>query len=332
MNISIVVPCYNEEKNIRPSADGLKEVLTKIGKSWEVIFVDDGSKDATWEEITQVCRENKQVCFSQNKGFKGVRHMRNYGQTAAYQAGFDASKGDFVITFSSDNETPAEEIEKVIGKLEEGYDMVNTNREERYKEDAGKSFFKRIPSILANRVINKMSGLQVKDTGSGVKGFRRVLVQNMHLYGDMHRFLPAYCSMFGAKICEVDVAFNPRIYGESAYGKVGLSRTFKVFLDIIALKFLLSFSTKPFTMMPIRIFGGTGIISMILGGFLGSILAFDKIVLGQNIGTRPLLFLSVLLIILGFQFISLGLLGELMLRIYFESQGKRTYIVREEVA
>lgn len=323
MNISIVVPCYNEEKNIRSSANDLADTLTRIGKSWEVVFVDDGSLDATWEEIVKICRDNK--------GFKGIRHMRNYGQTAAYQAGFDASTGEYVITYSSDNETPARELEKVVAKLTEGYDMVNTNRGERYKEDTGKSLFKRIPSILANRVINKMSGLKIKDTGSGVKGFKRVLIQNMRLYGDMHRFLPAYCSMFGAKICEIDVAFKPRTYGVSAYGKVGLSRSFKVFLDIIALKFLLSFSTKPFTMMPIRLFGGTGIVSVFIGSLLGIILAFDKIVLGQNIGTRPLLFLAVLLIILGIQFISLGLLGELMLRIYFESQDKKTYIVREEV-
>jgi len=323
MYLSVVIPCYNEEKNIKSLSDDLYKELSALKKSFEVIFVDDGSKDNTWKEIENACNIHKE--------YKGLLQMRNYGQTASYQAGFDISKGDYILTISSDNETPPSEIKKVIEKLDEGFDMVNTNRGNRYTEDVGKSLFKKIPSVLANRVINKMSNLSIKDTGSGLKGFKRVLIENMSLYGDMHRFLPAYCSMFGAKICEIPVSYIPRTYGKSAYGSVGLSRSFKVFLDIIALKFLLSFSTKPFTMMPIRFFGGIGFVSMSLGFLFSALLAFDKFFHGYNIGSRPLLLISALLIILGFQFISLGLLGELMLRIYYESQGRRTYITRKQV-
>jgi len=256
MEISLVVPCYNEEKNIETFSKEVFEVLVSLGRTFEVILVDDGSKDATWEEITKASHRYR--------GFKGLRQMRNYGQTAAYQAGFDEAKGEYILILSSDNETQAEEIANVVKKLDEGYDMVNTNRGQRYREDAGKTLFKRIPSMLANRLINQMSGLAIKDTGSGLKGFKRVLIENMRLYGDMHRFLPAYCSMFGARIVEINVDFKPRTAGRSAYGKVGLFRTFKVFLDLIALKFLLSFSTKPFTTMPIRFFGGFGFVTIFL--------------------------------------------------------------------
>jgi glycosyltransferase involved in cell wall biosynthesis len=321
MDISVVVPCYNEEKNLKAFSQELYDVLLSTKRNFEVILIDDGSKDNTWEELKDISKKLK--------GFKAIRHMRNYGQTAAYQAGFDATKGDYVLTLSSDNETPAQEILKVIEKLDGGFDMVNTNRGERYKESPGSSIFKRIPSIIANKIINKMSNLTIKDTGSGLKGFKRILISNMRLYGDMHRFLPAYCSMFGARICEIDVAFKPRSYGKSAYGGVGLSRTARVFLDLIALKFLLSFSTKPFTMMPIRFFGGLGFVAIFFGLVFSAILSFEKVILGQHIGSRPLLLLAVLLIILGIQFISLGLIGELVLRIYYESQNKKTYIVRE---
>lgn len=321
MDLSIVVPCYNEEKNIPVLAKEISEVLKEEKRSFEVLFIDDGSTDNTMSSVKNVC-----LTFSFARGFY---LMRNYGQTAAYQAGFDNSKGKYVIIISADLEVPTGEIVNVIKKLDAGYDFVNTNRIGRYKQNTILTLVKGVPSKMANYITGRLANVKVVDTGSGLKGLKRILVDNMKIYGDMHRFLPAYASMYGAKICEIDVLYKPRIHGKSYYGKFGLGRTFKVILDLISLKFLMSFSTKPFTMMPIRFFGGIGILFGLLGTFFGIYLSFAKIILGQNIGNRPLLQLSVLLILLGFQFVMMGLLGELMLRTYYESQNKKTYTVRE---
>jgi glycosyltransferase involved in cell wall biosynthesis len=251
--------------------------------------------------------------------------MTNFGQSAAYMAGFDAAKGDYVITVSADLETPLENLFKILVYLDQGYDFVNTNRIGRW---GGNNSTKNSKSGLANKIITRVSGVNMKDRGSGMKGFRRVLVDNLKLYGEMHRFIPDYLSTFGAKMVEFDVEFKDRDFGVSAYK--GNKRTIKVLLDIITLAFLLYFAKKPFRMMPGRLFGFTGAVIAGFGG-IGLIYLFALKMMGQSIGSRPLLMLSVLMVIVGIQSVMMGLLGELMMRIYFESSDRKTYTVRERI-
>lgn len=314
MLISIVIPCYNEEKNINRTFDGLIELFANETYKYEIIAVNDGSKDGTWDVIKKYSAKHPQI--------KGVNLMSNFGQSAAYMAGFDEAKGDYVITISADLEIPLENIFKILVYLDQGYDFVNTNRVGRW---GGKNSTKNTKSGLANKIIAKVSGVSMKDRGSGMKGFRRVLIDNLNLYGEMHRFIPDYLSSFGAKMVEFDVDFKDRDFGVSAYS--GSKRTIKVLLDLITLAFLLYFARKPFKMMPGRLFGFTG--AIITGfGSIGLFYLFILKLMGQSIGGRPLLMLSVLMVIVGIQSVMMGLLGELMMRVYFESSKRKTYTVR----
>lgn len=313
--VSIIVPCYNEEENINRTFDGLLELIKNHRYAFEIITVDDGSKDGTWSVIRKYANTHPEI--------RGVNLMTNFGQSCAYMAGFDMAAGDYVLTVSADLETPLENINKVIDLLDEGCDFVNTNRAQRW--GGGKSG-KAKQSGLANFIIGKISGVHMKDRGSGMKGFRREIVKNLKLYGEMHRFIPDYVSVFGAKMTEFDVDFKDRDFGASYYK--GHKRTFKVMLDIMTLAFMLYFAKKPFKAMPGRLFGFTGATISGLGGLMGVYLLILKL-LGHSIGNRPLLTLSVLLIIVGVQSMMLGMLGELMMRTYFESSGRKTYMVRE---
>lgn len=313
--ISIVIPCYNEEENINRTFDGLLELIRGHKYEFEIIAVNDGSKDKTWEVIRKYSNAHPEI--------KGVNLMTNFGQSAAFMAGFDLAAGDYVITVAADLETPLENINKVIDYLDDGYDFVNTNRLNRW--GGGKSGRAK-QSGLANMIIGKISGVYVKDRGSGMKGLRRDIAKNLRLYGEMHRFIPDYSSVYGARFIEFDVEFKDRDYGESYYK--GHKRTFKVMLDIMTLFFMLYFARKPFKAMPGRLFGFTGAIVSGVGGLIAAYLFVLKI-MGQSIGNRPLLTLSVLLIMVGIQSMMLGMLGELMMRVYFESSGKKTYMVRE---
>ena len=317
MLVSIIIPCYNEEKNINRTFDGLMELFSKETYEYEVIAVNDGSKDKTWDVIKEYSAKYPQI--------KGVNLMTNFGQSAAYMAGFDSAKGDYVITVSADLETPLENIFKILVYLDQGYDFVNTNRIGRW---GGNNSTKNSKSGLANKIITRVSGVDMKDRGSGMKGFRRVLIDNLKLYGEMHRFIPDYLSTFGAKMIEFDVEFKDRDFGVSAYK--GNKRTIKVLLDIITLAFLLYFAKKPFRMMPGRRFGFTGAVIAGLGG-VGLTYLFALKLMGQSIGSRPLLMLSVLMVIVGIQSVMMGLLGELMMRIYFESSDRKTYTIREKL-
>ena len=317
MLISIVIPCYNEEKNINRTFEGLLELFKSIPHEYEVIAVDDGSKDNTWSVIKEYSVKYPQI--------KGVKMMTNFGQSSAYMAGFDHSKGDYVITVSADLEIPLENINKVIEHLDSGYDFVNTNRVGRW---GGEESTKNAKSGLANKIIGRISGVDMKDRGSGMKGFKRVLVDNLKLYGEMHRFIPDYLTQHGAKMIEFEVEFKDRDFGTSAYK--GHKRTVKVLLDLVTLSFMLYFSKKPFRMMPGRLFGFTGAVISALGGAGLFYLLILKI-FGYSIGTRPLLTLSVLLVIVGIQSIMMGMLGELMMRVYFEASDRKTYTVREKL-
>lgn len=313
--VSIIVPCYNEEENINRTFDGLLELIKNHRYAFEIIAVDDGSKDGTWNVIRKYANTHPEI--------RGVNLMTNFGQSCAYMAGFDLAAGDYVLTVSADLETPLENINKVIDLLDEGYDFVNTNRAQRW---SGGKRGRAKQSGLANFIIGKISGVHMKDRGSGMKGFRREIVKNLRLYGEMHRFIPDYVSVFGAKMTEFNVDFKDRDFGVSYYKDH--KRTFKVMLDIMTLAFMLYFARKPFKAMPGRLFGFTGAMISGIGGLMGVYLLILKI-LGYSIGNRPLLTLSVLLIIVGAQSMMLGMLGELMMRTYFESSGKKTYMVRE---
>jgi glycosyltransferase involved in cell wall biosynthesis len=314
--ISIVIPCHNEEQNINRTFDGLLDLIRGHKYEFEIIAVNDGSKDGTWEVIRKYAATHPEI--------KGVNLMTNFGQSAAFMAGFDLAAGDYVITVAADLETPLEYINKVIDYLDDGYDFVNTNRLNRWGGKGKRTMF----SSFSNGLITKISHVSVKDRGSGMKGLKRDIAKNLRLYGEMHRFIPDYASVYGPRFIEFDVEFKDRDYGQSYYK--GHKRAVKGVLDVMTLAFMLYFARKPFRAMPGRLFGFTGAILSGIGGLIGCYLLVLKI-MGQSIGNRPLLSLSVLLIIVGIQSMMLGMLGELMMRIYFESSGRKTYMVRETV-
>lgn len=315
--ISIVIPCYNEEKNINRTFDGLLEMFGKLPYDFEIIAVNDGSKDETWRVIREYANKYK--------GIVGVNQMTNFGQSAAYQAGFDISKGDYVITVSADLEIPLKNILQVIDYLEKGYDFVNTNRVGRWGTNNNS---RNVKSGAANKIIAKISKLNVHDRGSGMKGFTREMIESLRLYGEMHRFIPDYLTAYGARMIEFDVDFTDRDYGQSYY--TGQGRTVRVLLDLLTLTFLLYFARKPFHMMPGRLFGFTGAIIAGIGGLGGFYLLILKL-MGQSIGDRPLFTVSMIFVVVGIQSMMMGMLGEIMLRTYFESTGRKTYVKREVV-
>ncbi|HDQ88614.1 MAG TPA: glycosyltransferase, partial [candidate division WWE3 bacterium] len=318
--VSIVIPCYNEEKNIDRTIEGLLNIARKSQYNYEIIAVNDGSKDKTWEVIKTYADKYPSV--------KGINQMTNFGQSAAYQAGFDLSQGDYVITVSADLEIPLDNVEVVLRKLEEGYDFVNTHRVGRWQNDedatnAGRSQ----KSGMANKIIGAISKVHMEDRGSGMKGFTKIIVKNLRLYGEMHRFIPDCASVYGARMMEFEVQFSDRDFGVSAYK--GNKRTIKVMLDLMTLGFMLYFAKKPFYALPGRLFGATGAVISGIGFAIGGYLGFLKVFMGQSIGYRPLLSVAILMIIVGIQSMMMGVLGELLMRIYFEATGRKTYTVRE---
>ncbi len=313
--VSIIIPCYNEQDNIDRTLDQLIELAKDQSYQFEIIVVNDGSLDDSWRVIKNYAQKYPEVI--------GVEQTTNYGQSASYQVGFDLAKGDYLLTLSADLEIPIENVNKVIEYLDQGYDFVNTNRSSRWD---GSKKSRKVKSALANKLIARISGVNMKDRGSGLKGFRGPFAKRLKLYGDMHRFIPDYLSVYGAKMIEFDVEYVERDIGVSAYARQ--NRTLKVFLDLLPLSFMLYFAKKPFRLMPGRIFGFTGLIISGTGVGIGAYLVVLKI-MGEDIGNRPLLSLAVLLVIIGYQSIMTGLLGELMLRVYFESSGRKTYTTRE---
>lgn len=310
MTVSIVVPLYNEEENVDILHERLREVLEQMGLEYEILYVDDGSTDTTLSKLEAIQLKDKRVVV--------LSLRRNFGQTAAFAAGFDFARGDIVVTMDGDLQNDPKDIPKML-ELIKDYDLVSGWRKKRKDP----FFTRRVPSILANWVISKVTGVKLHDYGCSLKAYRRDVIKNLKLYGEMHRFIPAVASWYGVRVAEVETTHYPRLRGKSKYG---LSRTVKVILDLITVKFLQSFSTKP-----LQFFGPIGLFSGAMGFFISLYLAIEKIFIGKPIGGRPLLLLGVLLIIVGIQLIGMGLLGEMLVRVYHESQRKPIYVIKKVI-
>ncbi len=312
IDLSIIVPVFNEEKNLPLLHAEIKAAGDKLGRPSEIILVDDGSRDGSWEVLRSIQASDVRV--------RAIRLRKNFGQTAALSAGFDNARGRIIVTLDADLENDPADIGMLIDKIEEGYDLVSGWRKDRWK----KHFFtRRIPSLLANRLISAITKVRLRDFGCTLKAFRREVIENIHLYGEMHRFIAAIAASVGVAIAEVPVNFRPRIHGKSKYG---ISRSIRVMLDLLTVKFLLSYSTRP-----LQIFGLMGLISGAAGTVIGLILSYQRLVLKTAIGNRPLLLLAVLLLVVGFQFVTMGLLGEIMVRTYHEAVEKHIYVIREVI-
>ena len=309
--LSVLVPVYNEEGNLSLLYEKLMTALKKAGRPYEVIFVDDGSSDGTMEILLDLREKNPNV--------KIVSFSRNFGQTAALSAGIDVAKGDILIPMDGDLQTDPEDILTLLQKIEEGYDVVSGWRKGR--KDSFLS--RRLPSMIANKIISLIGGVHLHDYGCTLKAYRRDILKNIRLYGEMHRFIPIYAQWIGARVSEIPVRHFSRGSGTSKYG---MSRVFKVILDLMVVKFLLSYSQKP-----IYVFGGMGIL-MILGGFCSGVYAlYMKLFKEISFILTPLPLLCVLLFMLGFLSILMGFLAEILIRTYYESQGKPTYQIKETI-
>ncbi|MFN2290302.1 MAG: glycosyltransferase family 2 protein [Anaerolineae bacterium] len=311
MDISVVVPVLNEEESLPILHQQLTEVLAGSGYQYEIIVVDDGSTDASFEILRQLQVDDTQL--------RVVRFRRNYGQTAAFAAGFDRARGDAIVTIDADLQNDPADIPALVEKMTEGYDVVSgwrIDRKDRFLD-------RRLPSILANRLIGWTTGVRIHDYGCSLKAYRREVLDDVQLYGELHRFIPALAHAAGARVTEIPVRHHPRRFGRAKYG---LSRTLKVVLDVLAVRFLMSFSTRP-----IHIFGLLGLLSSAIGAILLLYLAIVRLFLQQPIANRPLLLLAILLTMLGVQLVTSGLLAEMVTRTYYESQGKPIYTVREEL-
>ena len=308
---SIVVPFYNECDNIRPLYDKLVKVMDKVGSSFELVFVDDGSNDASFRTLQEIFDHDPRVNL--------LRLRRNFGQTAALKAGFDFASGEIIISMDGDLQHDPEEIPEFIAKIDEGYDVVSGWRFER----TDNWITRQLPSRIANWLMSKIARVEIHDFGTTFKAYRHEIIKNIQLYGELHRFIPALASGLGAKIVEIPIKNSPRLKGKSKYG---LSRTFGVFLDLISIKFFLDYSTRP-----LQFFGRLGLITTGFGAGLGFFLFFKKVFLGQSIMLQhgPLIFLSMLLLLGGVQFLTIGLVGEMLSRTYYESQNKPIYNVSE---
>jgi len=308
---SIVVPFYNEQENIPTLYMKITDVMDSIGEPYEMVFVDDGSKDNSYRVLSEIYEHDRRVNV--------VRLRRNFGQTAALKAGFDFARGDVIISMDGDLQHDPEEIPRFLEKIEEGFDLVSGWRYER-KDNW---LMRRLPSRIANWMMAKLSGIDLHDFGTTFKAYRHEILQEIQLYGELHRFIPALASSTGARIAEVPISNPGRQSGKSNYG---IGRSVRVFFDLIMVKFLLDYSTRP-----LQFFGLLGVAGSGSGFLLGAVLVLKKILFHENIMAEhgPLLLLSIALFVSGIQFISMGLLGEISSRTYYESQNKAIYALRE---
>jgi len=309
MNLSIVVPVFNEEESLEPLLREIREALDPLGKSYEVIVVDDGSSDGTFELLSRLHKTEPRI--------KALRFKRNFGQTAAVAAGLAHAQGEIIVAMDGDGQNDPKDIPALLRKIDEGFDLVSGWRSPRQDP-----FWNRqLPSLMANGLISWMTQVKIHDYGCTLKAIRREVAKELKLYGEMHRFIPAIAYERGARIAEIKVHHRPRRWGKSKYG---IARTFRVILDLLTVKFLLSYATRP-----LHVFGLIGLMSGGAGFLIGVFLTMQKILYQYEIGGRPLLLLAVLLMLIGFQFITMGLLGEMLARTYHESQNKPIYVIKE---
>lgn len=309
--LSVIIPVYNEAENIAPLYRALTSTLKSLERDYEILFVDDGSNDGTPRELRQWAEKDPQV--------KAVFFQRNYGQTAALSAGFSHASGEIVIAMDGDLQNDPADIPRLIVKLDEGFDVVSGWRKNR--QDAFVT--RKIPSFLANKLISWIGGVSLKDYGCTLKAYRASFVKNIRLFGEMHRFIPLYAHGMGARIAEIPVNHHPRQHGKSKYNTL---RTFKVLLDLVTVKFLGTYSTKP-----IYLFGGLGMSCIFLGVLASFITLIQKLVYGIWVHRNPMISISIFFLLIGFQFVMMGLLAEIMIRIYHESQHHPTYWIQETV-
>lgn len=311
MDLSVVIPIYYEEENIRPLYEAVTAALDPTGLSYEIITVDDGSGDGSFAVLKELALADKRL--------RVIRFRRNFGQTAAMAAGFEAARGAVIIPMDGDLQNDPADIPLLLEKISEGFDVVSGWRKDR--QDA---FINRtLPSRIANGLISRMTGVHLHDYGCTLKAYRREVLEGIGLYGEMHRFVPALASRVGAKVTELAVRHHPRLHGQSKYG---ISRTMRVVLDLITVRFLLSYATKP-----IQLFGKWGIYAVLLSFVTGGATLWMKLFNDYSMNRNPLLILTAFLLFMGVQFIALGLLGELNARTWYESQGKPVYTVRERL-
>ena len=305
--VSLVLPVYNEEANL----DDLHTRLTSVlGEDAEFIFVDDGSTDGSYAKLREIAARDHRVRL--------IRFRRNFGQTAALSAGIDHARGEIVVPMDTDLQNDPQDVPRLLEKLDEGYDVVSG-----WRVDRQDPFHRRLPSIIANKLISLISGVRLHDYGCSLKAYRREVLHGVRLYGEMHRFVPIYASWQGANVAEMPVKHHPRTRGKSNYG---LERTVKVVLDMIVVKFLSAYATKP-----IYIFGGFGLLSLLAAIPVFGVMLFWKLTGEKTFIQTPLPLVVVMLVLVGCLSLLLGLVAELTVRTYYESQGKMTYAIREIV-
>ena len=311
MKLSIVLPIYNEEENINILYNKLTEVLKGMNVEYEILCINDGSKDGSFKVL-------RELAFKDNK-VKVVNFKNNFGQTAAMSAGIKLSQGDIIIPMDADLQNDPEDIPRFLEKINEGFDVVSGWRKDR-KDGL---VLRKIPSWIANWIIGRMTGVKIHDYGCSLKAYKREIIKDVNLYGEMHRFIPAYASWQGAVVTEMVVKHHPRIHGQTKYG---IGRTFKVILDLIVVKFLSVYINRP-----IHFFGGLGFTSLFLGVLVGLTALLLRIFEIKYIVETPLPILSALLIIVGVQLIAMGILAEMIMRTYYESQHKDPYIIKDKI-
>lgn len=305
--ISIVIPIFNEEANVLPLYESLRGALDPLGKTYEILFVDDGSQDGTRVLLSRLSASDPRV--------RVLEFARNFGQTAAMAAGFEHSRGEIIIPLDADLQNDPADIPRILEKLEQGYDVVSC-----WRQDRQDSFTRVIPSKVANLLVSWIGGVRLHDYGCTLKGYRREVLRHVRLYGEMHRFIPIFANWAGGKVTEIPVRHHARRHGRS---KKPMFRTVKVILDLITIKFLGSYSTKP-----MYLFGSIGLLSFLSGSLLSVVTLYQKYFYSVRAHRNPLLLLAVFCFIVGVQFILIGLVAELIVRTYHESQGKPTYILR----
>lgn len=311
-NLSLIVPVYNEEKNLPLLIEAIRAALEPLPYTWEVILVDDGSEDNSLQVMTQLAEE-----YSER--LRVVSFRRNFGQTAAIAAGLDYARSEIIILLDADLQNDPADIPMLLEKLDEGYDLVSGWR--RRRQD--KYITRTLPSNLANWLISHVTGVPLHDYGCTLKAYRREVLEGFRLYGEMHRFIPVFAHSVGARITEIPVNHHPRMFGEAKYG---LERTIKVLLDLFTVKFLISYSSKP-----IYLFGGAGLVLITFSSALLLFLGVRRILISTSVLLSPIFPLAIMLLIMGFQSVLMGLIAELLVRTYYESQRKPTYRIRKTI-